>query len=238
MQYFSKVTGSAMSLAKQSIQVMSGGIVNMEGKGNTPLSTVTPQQSLDMNFRAVFEIAELLASSNYSKTAEGEWKLNQSKVKQHLKEIVTILEDESYRWCKRHDLNFKDNSMGYETPCMDAFLQSRMVQELCNRAVLDTPRGCLPLILTMLASLLRNVQYPLLPHMTVHKPIANLISVAVRYDAMHMYTNAPNVEGGEVYNKTEYTNYKRKIGKPLRRGTNNVTSLLFLFLFRFRNGID
>lgn len=220
MQYFSKVTGSAMSLAKQSIQVMSGGIVTMEGKTNSSAAQISSQQALESNFRSVCELIEQLASLPDSKTAEGERKLQQSKVKQHLKEIVAILEDESYRWCKRNDVNFRDDAGSCETPCMDVFLQSRMLQELCNRAVLDTPRGCLPMILTTLASLLRSVQYPLLPHMTVHKPIANLISVAVRYDAMHMYTNATNAAvtnndtpDGEVFNKTEYANYKRKIGE-------------------------
>ena len=53
--------------------------------------------------------------------------------------------------------------------------------------------------------------------MTVHKPVANLISVAVRYDAMHMYTNAIdpadiNCVHSDVFNQEEYNNYKRRIG--------------------------
>jgi hypothetical protein len=53
--------------------------------------------------------------------------------------------------------------------------------------------------------------------MTVHKPIANLISVAVRYDAMHMYTNADNSQGDrEVFDKEEYDEYKRRIGEKVK----------------------
>ena len=213
MNYFSKVTGSALSLAKQSINAMSGQSSEVK---SIPVVHENPQQRIEALFRASCDLIERLASSSDSKTAEGDRKLQQSKVKQYLKEIVYILQEEGFRWLKRNKTNpDRDIELNSETPCIDTFLQSRMVQELCNRAVLDMPRGCLPMILTMLTALLKSIPYPLLPHMTVHKPIANLISVAVRYDAMHMSTTAGEVgKDAETFNKAEYTAYKKRIGKP------------------------
>ena len=213
MNYFSKVTGSALSLAKQSINAMSGQSSEVK---STPVVHENPQQRIEALFRASCDLIERLAGSPDSKTAEGDRKLQQSKVKQYLKEIVYILQEEGFRWLKRNKTNpDRDIELNSETPCIDTFLQSRMVQELCNRAVLDMPRGCLPMILTMLTALLKSIPYPLLPHMTVHKPIANLISVAVRYDAMHMATTAGEVgKDAETFNKAEYTAYKKRIGKP------------------------
>jgi hypothetical protein len=66
-----------------------------------------------------------------------------------------------------------------------------------------------PLVLFILSLLQQSVSYPLLPHLTVHKPLANLFSVAVRYDAIHMYTDAAHTEQ-EVFNKAEYAHYRRR----------------------------
>lgn len=215
MNYFSKVTGSALSLAKQSINAMSGSQSDVKTTSGAFVHE-NPQQRIELLFRATCDLIERLASSADSKSSEGDRKLQQSKVKQYLKEIVYILQEEGFRWLKRNKTNpDRDIDLNSETPCIDTFLQSRMVQELCNRAVLDMPRGCLPMVLTMLTALLKSIPYPLLPHMTVHKPIANLISVAVRYDAMHMSTTAAVVgkEGEVVFNKAEYTAYKKRIGE-------------------------
>jgi hypothetical protein len=231
MQYFSKVTGSALSLAKQSIQAIS--IIAGDDSNMAEPARESPHQLLESNFRAACELMEALACMPDSKTLEGDRRLQQSKVKNFLKEVVAILEEESNKWNKR-SVSPLDGDGSPGTPCMDVFLQSRMVQELCNRAVLDSPRGCLPLVLTTLSLLLRSVSYPLLPHMTVHKPIANLISVAVRYDAMHMYTNAANAaaEGHQAsgssdvdaFNRLEYSNYKRRIGTNMLVTINCVHS--------------
>lgn len=209
MSYFSKVA----SLAKQSMGIMSSGAGHADGRStHGTVAKVNPQHRVEELFRTTCELLEKLASSADSKSLEGERKLQQSKVKQYLKEMVYLLQEEGFRWLKRNKTDpDRDVELNSETPCIDTFLQSRMVQELCNRAVLDNPRGCLPLILTMLTSLLKSIPYPLLPHMTVHKPIANLISVAVRYDAMHMNTTAA-VVGTEVFNQAEYIAYKKKIG--------------------------
>ena len=184
-----------------------------------------PQDRLLQLFRSACELMETMANAPESQSMEADRRLQQSNVKVYIKEMIDILEEEGRKWKFGHD-HSNDDPTSY-TPCMDLFLQTRMVQELCNRAVLDLPRGCLPLVLSMLAILLRTVSYPLLPHMTVHKPIANLVSVAVRYDAMHMYTNAGNSNTAgstiannnnnnnnpEAYNKQEYTSYKRRVGK-------------------------
>lgn len=219
MQYFNKVTESAISLAKQGIHAMA--IMSPDGVKfvDADVGEGSPPQLLESNYRSACAAMEQLAGFSDSKSSEGDKRLHQSNVKRHLKEIVALLEEEANSWSKRNTSHALDGDANFGTPCMDVFLQSRIVQELCNRAVLDNPRGCLPMVLSILALLLKTVNYPLLPHMTVHKPIANLISVAVRYDAMHMYTNAANAAAGnmdsadwEVFNKTEYSSYKRRIG--------------------------
>ena len=99
------------------------------------------------------------------------------------------------------------------------------------------------MVLTMLTALLRSIPYPLLPHMTVHKPIANLISVAVRYDAMHMSTTAGVVgKEAETFNKAEYTAYKKRIGEYIAFLTLHihcgVASLLIKLSLFCRDWID
>jgi hypothetical protein len=209
MNYFSKLTDSAMSLAKQGMQAIA---LRHDDESVAEPTAGSPHRTLEANFRSALEQIESLANAADSKSASGDRRLQRSKVKTHLSEMVELLEEESNKWSKRGTANPFDGDGSPGTPCMDTFLQSRMVQELCNRAVLDNPRGCLPLVLNILSLLLQSVSYPLLPHMTVHKPLANLISVAVRYDAIHMYTDAAHTEQ-EVFNKAEYAQYRRRIGQ-------------------------
>lgn len=77
---------------------------------------------------------------------------------------------------------------------------------LGNRACRDLPRGSLPMILGIIASLLRCVRYPLLPHQTVHRPIAHLITVAWRYEVFHNH-------GLSSQSKAEFISYRKRIGK-------------------------
>ena len=94
-----------------------------------------------------------------------------------------------------------------------------------------TTIGCLSLILESLSQLFSIVDYQLLPMSSIHKPIAKLISVASRYDAINlsntttttttMIRRSKNVDFHNNNNddddasKTESLKYKRKVGMLL-----------------------
>jgi hypothetical protein len=226
MDYLSKVTGSALSLAKQSIQVISTSMANTNDlRANEVVQTAgteNPQMRVVHLFKEICRLIESIARAPDFESFEADQRLQKSAVRSHIKEIIFILAKEARATNQQAAAAFVDPSAGLAfMPCMDVFLQHRMVQELCNRAILDAPRGCLPLILTAMATLLHSVPYPLLPHMSVHKPLANLVSVAVRYDAMHMYNSSNNNNGAglgkngsmQLEQQQEYADYKRRVGK-------------------------
>ena len=85
--------------------------------------------------------------------------------------------------------------------------------------------GCLSLILESLSQLFSIVDYQLLPMSSIHKPIAKLISVASRYDAINQSnktTTTTATKNDDIHNnndnnnnnvsKTESVNYKRRVG--------------------------
>ena len=123
-----------------------------------------------------------------------------------MREMVRLLDDEDEVWAQR-SVNLinddDDDSEAADHPCLEAFLQFHVMQELCNRALKDKPRGCMTIVLGTATAILRNVRYPLLPHQTVHVPLGQLISVATRYDSL-------------CSGKPGSTNYKRRIGRCCR----------------------
>ena len=94
--------------------------------------------------------------------AGAEREFSNSKVKDHLRDMIGILKLEdvtSYDGISVPDSY--DNNSG---SCFDDFIQHHVIRELCIRAMKDSPRGFLPLLLNFLASILQNVPHPLLPH--------------------------------------------------------------------------
>ena len=102
--------------------------------------------------------------------------------------MVRLLHEEDEIWARQSidssvvGVDMNDNSGDH--PCLESFLQFHVMQELCNRALKDRPRGCITLVLGTATAILRNVRYPLLPHQTVHVPLGQLISFATRYDSL------------------------------------------------------
>ena len=102
-----------------------------------------------------------------------------------------------------------------ELPCLDTFLQTHVLQALCNRATRDLPRGTLPLMLGTVAALLRSVKYPLLSHQTIHKPVAHLISVAARYEALFVAAGSALPRNSSLTSERsslDLATYKKRIG--------------------------
>jgi hypothetical protein len=97
----------------------------------------------------------------------------------HFDDIVSILEKESEMWVAQSIEC--DDADTVDVPCADAFIMSQGLYKLCVFAAEDTPRGSLPAVMHSVARLLRTVKYPLLPHKSIHKPIARLVFVGTRY---------------------------------------------------------
>ena len=137
---------------------------------------------------------------------ECERAFNESKAKDHMKEMLRLLQTDDLRWVAAHYISSSDlSSGGGMHPCIDIFLVHHMTGKLCAYAIKDIPRGSMALILTFLASLLRCIRYPLLPHQSVHVPLSQLISNAMRI------SNSSSVLNSQQEHE-EFLNYKRKIG--------------------------
>eukprot|EP01104_Vermistella_antarctica_P009492 TRINITY_DN2443_c0_g1_i1.p1 TRINITY_DN2443_c0_g1~~TRINITY_DN2443_c0_g1_i1.p1 ORF type:complete len:690 (+),score=140.31 TRINITY_DN2443_c0_g1_i1:248-2317(+) len=84
----------------------------------------------------------------------------------HLQEIVrTLLEEED---------SIQDP--GETGPCLEYFLHHRILETLCTLGERDCPPGMRRLILSTVPTLLQNMQQPLLPHMSIHAPLCQLVS--------------------------------------------------------------
>lgn len=170
-----------------------------------PPSKKAQDELLDLFFEAC-QIMDEGAQRDDADSSEADRLLYNSNVKSNLKRVTQLLQTESDAWLSKYSQR-PDPEIS-EMPCLDTFLQTQVLQELVNRAVRDLPRGCLPLILGQIAILLRNVKYPLLPHQTVHKPIARLISVASRFDALNTSNSSASLTS-----RQELASYKKRIGE-------------------------
>lgn len=232
MQYFQKLSGSAIKAAKEFNKMIAAATDSYL----TPTSArKRPEQDFYENFRAACDIIDELASLERAGTAEADAMLFESKVKSHFKVMSLLLESESDRWMM--EINSGIDTEVSEMPCFDTFLQYQMMAEICRRGIRDLPRGCLPLTLGTLASWIRTVKYPLLPHLSVHKHLARLISVACRFDALHLAES-----DSSAADQQELTAYKRRvetgltalIGVIWRRIVDNPPILDFFTLFDTR----
>ena len=203
-QYFQKLSGSAIKAARQGIQI----ITAAAEAALTPInSQKRPQDEFLSNFRSACNIIDELANRPDADTPDADNLLFESRIKYHLKTMLILLQEESDTWF--HEINDPNCGDLSEMPCFDQFLQYHVTHELCKRAIRDTPRGTLPLILGTLASWIRGVKHPLLPHQSVHKHVARLISVAARYEALHYSAAGALTDSG----KLDLINYKKRVGE-------------------------
>eukprot|EP01113_Clastostelium_recurvatum_P003702 TRINITY_DN11619_c0_g1_i2.p1 TRINITY_DN11619_c0_g1~~TRINITY_DN11619_c0_g1_i2.p1 ORF type:complete len:830 (-),score=231.43 TRINITY_DN11619_c0_g1_i2:7-2454(-) len=85
-----------------------------------------------------------------------------SQLPEHLVSMVNILSDE-------------EKKVGETGPAVEFFLQNKIFETLCILGERDTPPGVRKLILVAITLLFSNISLPLLPHMSVHKPLKSLI---------------------------------------------------------------
>lgn len=67
----------------------------------------------------------------------------------------------------------------YETtgPCLEYLLNQRILESLCMMGLSDRPIGLMAVVMQAFYTLLKHIEGPLLPQMSVHKPVCQLIYV-------------------------------------------------------------
>eukprot|EP00743_Colponemidia_sp_Colp-15_P003731 GILK01004025.1.p1 GENE.GILK01004025.1~~GILK01004025.1.p1 ORF type:complete len:771 (+),score=121.68 GILK01004025.1:88-2400(+) len=95
--------------------------------------------------------------------------LERSPVPALLYNLVRILCDES-------ELNKSSADPG---PCLEFLLNKRCLDHLCAYGQTDRPPGMLALVLQTLDGMFTGIRQPLLPHMSVHFPVSQLLRVIV-----------------------------------------------------------
>lgn len=160
MQFFQKAVNSVKQIQQA--------VTNFaEQAGLTPISFKRPQDEFIYSFREACKIIDELAEREDADSSNADSDLYESKVRFHFKTVLSLLIMESEKWSKEFNDSVDDDIS--EMPCFDIFLHNRICEEMVTRGVRDFPRGTLPLILGTMASLIRSVKYPLLPHQSVHK---------------------------------------------------------------------
>jgi hypothetical protein len=221
--YFDKIKGSALKAVQQATQQVSiissntintiraastqnkdGNLKQTHPTLNIPSHITSPEDKLVYHFTSACEIMDQIGEIDDQTVSEVNRLLYSSKAKDHLKAMTALLKEESEQsYSCISELSEPDVST---LPCITTLLQTHVLHALCNRACRDLPKGSLPLILSTIASMLRNVRYPLLPHQTVHKPIAHLVTVAWRFEAFHGdYSRSTE-------SKADAASYRRRIG--------------------------
>lgn len=211
--FFSKV-GSALQLAKQG----SAQIISSVNKAITTATISAPApkavelsktDELTLLFKEICEIIEYLALLPDADSIDTDAKVSQTPLRQKLKRMVEILQEEGDGWQSSQRYFSEADEEQSAVPCIDHFIQLNVVSELCNRAMNDTPRGIMRLILTTMSTLLRAVSYPLLPHQSIYRPMAKLIFVASRYEAFIQLDVSVKMP---LQEREKYTNYMRRKG--------------------------
>ena len=180
---FSKV-GSALKRAKEGLAAITHAASELMSSGQA--SSRRPGEELLNSFKDFCAEIDTLAEADDMESTDGGGVVIDTNVFEQLSVIIDLLRRESREW----SLSGGDPSgplVEYDAAklqCLEVFVENHMMHEICMRAIRDIPRGCMPIVLNATALLLQSVRYPLLVHQTIHKPIANLVSIAARFDAL------------------------------------------------------
>ena len=107
--------------------------------------------------------------------------LRNSNIKENLEQLVTILRDEE----ASDQVGSPRTSVGAVRPCLSYMLEHHVVEILCAMALADQPRGMMALVLQVIKLMLHHVDQPLIPHVSVHRPINHLIHVCMEARYAH-----------------------------------------------------
>jgi hypothetical protein len=208
MDFLKKVKGSAVTLAKQGIQLVKTAAAG-EATANSP-QVVPPHREVVLLFKNICSVMDLLSIDAEAQSPLGEKKLNESKIRGQFRSMLEHLQKDADIWVSQQGKAvFGDNVHTDDISSLDALLQYQMIQEWCKRGILDLPRGCLPLVMNIITQLISFVNYPLLPEQSVHKPVAQLVAVAARFDAIF----APVGKNATPQAVQEYYGYRKRVGR-------------------------
>ncbi|XP_062912836.1 FHF complex subunit HOOK interacting protein 2A-like isoform X2 [Mobula hypostoma] len=96
----------------------------------------------------------------YIVTTDENLPVRQTDIPWHLRQMVDILIYEE-----------KQSGSGETGPCMEYFLQHKILETLCTLAKAGYPPGMKQQVLVLATKLLGQIQQPLLPHINVHRPV-------------------------------------------------------------------
>nr|DBA30185.1 TPA: hypothetical protein GDO54_006199 [Pyxicephalus adspersus] len=96
-----------------------------------------------------------------------------------LRQLLDILVYEEGNALVREDAESEDRSGSAENtgPCMEYFLQHKILETLCTLAKAEYPPGMRQQVLLFFSRLLSNIQHPLLHYIHVHRPVQKLIAL-------------------------------------------------------------
>ncbi|XP_069773895.1 FHF complex subunit HOOK interacting protein 2A-like isoform X6 [Narcine bancroftii] len=100
----------------------------------------------------------------YIVTTDEDIPVKQTDIPWHLRQMVDILAYEE-----------KQSDSGETGPCLEYFLQHKILETLCTLAKAGYPPGMKQQVLVIIIRLLGQIQQPLLPHVNVHRPVQKLI---------------------------------------------------------------
>lgn len=169
---------------------------------------ISPKEEMVLVYGQISTIIDSLALTDGADSIEMDAKLSQTELRAKLKRLVEILQSDAENWVTAQRKGSASNEEESLIPCIDHFLQMNIVGELCNRAMSDVPRGIMRLTLTAFSTLIKNVPYPFLPHQSVHKPLAKLVFIAARYEALVGDVQQPST----AEEREKYASYQRRIG--------------------------
>jgi hypothetical protein len=208
--------GAAFKRAKQGIEALK----NVASELMSPSATspaYRPHQELILAFKSFCEDIDRAADCDTTDSM-GDFDIKvDSKACDRLAVIVELLRRESRDWIRDNRLavTLPTHHDTFQLLCFEAFVENHMTQELCLRAIRDVPRGCMPVVLNAMVLLLHGVGYPLLEHQTIHRPIANLISIAARFDALRdafLKSGSPAQNSRRIVKSTPPSTARRRDG--------------------------
>lgn len=95
-----------------------------------------------------------------------------STLESNLRRLLQIIIKESKQQKKREDGMYETTG-----PCLEFLLNQRILETLCMMGLSDRPVGLMAVVMQAFYTLLKHIKEPLLPHMSVHKPVCQLIYV-------------------------------------------------------------
>jgi hypothetical protein len=132
----------------------------------------TPQNPAERFAEIWREIRDAHAEILSQRRLDEEGVLETSRIPQNLREMLKILLEE-----QNLDLSARAGHVS-TGPCIEYMLNHRVVEAICMFGLAnDRPRGIMALVLQTVYAIMKHLDRAILPHMSVHMPVSQLIYV-------------------------------------------------------------